>query len=74
MVKGKNNKNNVISRACVCVCIYIYIYINRSGLIRVSPGQLPDGFLLKPGPVPSPGRPGLGSTRRAGPGFKTMIP
>ena len=40
---------------------------------RVSPGQLPDGFLLRPGPVPCPGRPGPGSTRRAGPGFKTML-
>jgi hypothetical protein len=40
---------------------------------RVSPGQLPDGFLLRPGPVPCPGRPGPGSTRRAGPGFKTMV-
>ena len=39
---------------------------------RVSPGQLPTGFLLRPGPVPGPGRPGPGSTRRAGPGFKTM--
>ena len=39
---------------------------------RVSPGQLPGGFLLRPGPVPCPGRPGPGSTRRAGPGFKTM--
>ena len=39
---------------------------------RVSPGQLPTGFFLRPGPVPGPGRPGPGSTRRAGPGFKTM--
>ena len=35
---------------------------------RVSPGQLPSGFLPPPGPVPCPGRPGPGSTRRAGPG------
>jgi len=40
---------------------------------RVSPGQLPSGFLPPPGPVPCPGRPGPGSTRRAGPGFKTLI-
>jgi len=39
---------------------------------RVFPGQLPGGFLLRPGPVPGPGRPGPGSTRRAGPGFKTV--
>jgi len=36
---------------------------------RVSPGQLPSGFLPPPGPVPCPGP---GSARRAGPGFKTM--
>jgi hypothetical protein len=41
---------------------------------RVSSGQLPDGFLLKPGPVPDPGRTSLGSTCRAGPGFKIMLP
>jgi len=29
-------------------------------------------FFLKPGPIPAPGQPGPGSTRRAGPGFKTM--
>jgi len=39
----------------------------------VSPGQLPGRFLLSPGPVPSPGRPGPGSTCRADPGFKTMV-
>jgi len=40
---------------------------------RVSPGQLPTGFLLRPRPVPGSGRPGPGSTRWAGPGFKTML-
>ena len=40
---------------------------------RVSPGQFPSGFLPPPGPVPGPGWPGLGSTRRAGPGFKTLL-
>jgi len=40
---------------------------------RVSSGQLLNGFLLRPGPVPSPGRPGPGSTHRAGPSFKTVI-
>ena len=39
---------------------------------RVFPGQFPSGFLPQPGPVPGPGRPGPGSTRRAGPGFKTL--
>lgn len=39
---------------------------------RVSLGQLPGGFLLRPGPVLGPGQPGPGSTRRAGPGFKTI--
>jgi hypothetical protein len=39
---------------------------------RVFLGQLPGGFLLRPGPVPCSGRPGPGSTRRAGPSFKTM--
>jgi len=60
MVKGKNNKNNVVSRACV----YIYIY-KKTGRVsarftqvdRVSPAQLPGEFLLRPGPVPGPGRP-----------------
>ena len=37
------------------------------------PGQFPSGFWPPPGPVPCPGRPGPWSTRRAGPGFKTMI-
>jgi len=36
------------------------------------PGQFPSGFLPSPGSVSSPGRPGPGSTRRAGPGFKTL--
>jgi hypothetical protein len=40
---------------------------------RVLPSQLPNGFLLRPGPVLGPGRPGPGSTRRAGPSFKTMV-
>jgi hypothetical protein len=62
----------------VCVSIYIYIYIyiykKRLGLSRVLPGQLPSGFLLRPGSVPGPGRLGPGSTRQAGSGFKTMVP
>jgi hypothetical protein len=67
------------------IYIYIYIYIKKkksavshtgltgSRVDRVSPGQFPRGFLPPPGPVPGPGRPGPGSTRRAGPGFKTLI-
>jgi hypothetical protein len=56
------------------------------GLDRVLPGQLsrrvdPAGhtgfflplFFRQPGPVQAPGRPGPGSTRRAEPGFKTMV-
>ena len=39
---------------------------------RVSPGQFPSGFWPPPGLVPCPGRPGPGSTHRAGPGFKTL--
>jgi len=42
------------------------------GVDRVSPGQLLSGFLLRPGPVSGPGWPSPRSTRRAGPGFKTM--
>jgi len=69
--------------------IYIYIYIKRLGLNRlypsrlgfgltcrvnrVSPGQLPGGFLLRPGSVPGPCQLGSGSTCRASSGFKTMI-
>jgi len=71
------DKNYVVSHPC------IYkkrgrVYPSRPGsestcrVDRVSPGQLPDGFLLRPGPVPGPGWPGLGSTRQAGPSFKTM--
>ena len=46
-----------------------------TGLSPGQPGHT--GFFLplffrQPGPVPVPGRPGPGSTRRAGPGFKTM--
>jgi hypothetical protein len=40
---------------------------------RVFPGQLPSGFLLRPGPILGPGRQGPKSTRRAGPGFKTVL-
>jgi hypothetical protein len=47
---------------------------------RVDPPGQPGhtGFFLppffhQPGPVPAPGRPGPGSTRWAGPGFKTMF-
>jgi hypothetical protein len=68
----------------LCSYIYIYIYIyNKAGShpglpgsagFRVdSPGQFPGCFLLKPGPALDPGQPGPGSTRRAGPGFKTMV-
>ena len=71
------DKNYVVSHPC------IYkkkgrVYPSRPGsestcrVNRVSPGQLPDGFLLRPGPVPGPGWPGLGSTSQAGPSFKTM--
>jgi hypothetical protein len=60
---------------------FTFVYIKKKDRVsagftrvdRVSPGQLPGGFLLGPGPVPGPGRPGPGSTRRAGPGFKTML-
>jgi hypothetical protein len=45
----------------------------ESRVDRVSPGQFPSRFLPQPGLVPGPGRPGLGSTHRAGPGFKTLI-
>jgi hypothetical protein len=68
-----NSNNDIVS------LIYIYIYIKGrvstgfTRVDRVSPGQLPDGFLLRPGPVPGLDRPGPGSTRRAGPGFKTMV-
>ena len=63
-------KNYTVSHPC------IYIKKKSPGLSRVypgsgltrrvdrvSPGQLPRGFLLRPGPVPGPGRPG----RPAGP-------
>jgi hypothetical protein len=54
----------------------IHVYIKKRGRVypgrpgsestcrvdRVSPGQLPDGFLLRPGPVPGPGWPGPGLT------------
>jgi len=36
------------------------------------PGPIPERVLPPPGPVPGPGQPGPGSTRRAGPGFKTL--
>jgi hypothetical protein len=39
---------------------------------RVSPGQFPSGFLPQLGLIPGSGRPGPRSTRRAGPGFKTL--
>ena len=62
----------------------MYIYKKKTGsqpglprspgfrVDQVSPGQLPGGLLLRPGPVPGPIWPGPGSTRQAGPGFKTM--
>ena len=76
-------QNDVVSRPCILK------KKERSGLSRVYPGrpgsgstrqvdrvlqgQLPSGFLLRPGPVLGPGWPGPGSTHRAGPGFKTMV-
>jgi hypothetical protein len=61
------------------VTFYLYIYKKNSWVSsgftrvdRVLPGQFPSGFLPPPGPVPDPGRPGPGSTRQAGPGFKTL--
>jgi hypothetical protein len=66
LLKGQND---VISRLC--------IYIKKeAGLSRVYPGRLGSEsteVLLRPGPVPGPGRPDPGSTRQADPGFKTMI-
>jgi len=65
--------------ACVCVYIYIYIYIkNKVGStgFRVDEStrfcrvKFLAGFYLNP--APGTGRLGPGSTRRAGPGFKTM--
>jgi hypothetical protein len=65
--------------------IYIYIYITAAGsqlgllgstgsrVDRVLPGQFPNGSFHQPGPVPAPGQPGPGSTRRARPGFKTLL-
>jgi hypothetical protein len=40
---------------------------------RVWPGQFPACFLLRPGPATDLDRPSPGSTRRAGPGFKTLV-
>jgi len=54
----------------------LYIYIGSqlglpgssgSRVDQVSPGQIPSWFLLRPGPIPGPGRPGLG--RPVGPGW-----
>ena len=57
----------------MCVKTGSQLGLPGSAGFRVEPpGQLPTGFLLRPGPVPCPGRPGPGSTRRAGSGFKTM--
>ena len=65
---------------------FIYTYIKKHpGFIRVSsgsigsrvdrvlPGQILGWFFHQPGLVPTPDQPGPGSTRRAGPGFKTML-
>jgi hypothetical protein len=60
-----------------CVCIKKQRGWVSAGFVRVArvlPGQLLGEFLLRLGPVPGPGRPGAGSTRRASPDFKTMIP
>ena len=40
---------------------------------RVLPGQFSFRVVYQPGPVLAPGQPGPGLTRRAGPGFKTML-
>jgi hypothetical protein len=57
--------------------MYIYkkrgrVSVGFAQVIRVLLGQLPGGFLLRPGPIPCLGQPGPRSTRRASPGFKTM--
>jgi len=62
-LKGQNERRRFLA-------MYIYIYIKRDRVLagfvwvdRVSPGQLLDGFLLRPGPVLGLGRP----RRPAGP-------
>ena len=78
-------QNDVVSRPCILKKKkerpgLSRVYPGRLGsgstrrVDRVSPGQLPNGFLLRPGPVPGPSRPGPGSARQTGPGFKTMMP
>jgi hypothetical protein len=66
-----NSNNDIVSLFYIYIKGWVSAGFTR--VDRVSPGQLPDEFLLGPGPVPGPGRPGPGSTRRTSPGFKTML-
>jgi hypothetical protein len=61
-------KNDVVLHVCKSRVSTGFTWVGR-----VSPGHLPTGFLLRPGPVPDPGRLGPGLTRRAYPGFKTLV-
>jgi len=61
LVKKKKQKSMGCNRFLIGFC----------RVIRVTPSH--DFFyFFQPGPVPAPGRSGPGSTRQAGPGFKTI--
>jgi len=57
----------------------IWVYLGHTSprstlrVDRVLPGQILGWFFLKPDPIPALGQPGPRSTRRARPGFKTML-
>jgi len=79
--KRRNNKDMEGSWSFLHQCIVhlrhlTFTHIKKIGRVAAGlagswdPGQR---VSLRPRPVPCPGRPGPGSTRRAGPGFKTMV-
>ena len=50
-----NSNNDIVSLFYIYIKGWVSAGFTR--VDRVSPGQLPDEFLLRPGPVPGPGRP-----------------
>ena len=75
--KRRNNKDMEGSWSFLHQCIVhlrhlTFMHIKKIGRVAAGFTRV-DRVSLRPGPVPCPGRSGPGSTRRAGPSFKTMV-
>jgi hypothetical protein len=80
ILKKKNQNDIVLVKKNKSQRVCHRVLTGSCRVSRVDPAGQPGhtgfffpSFFRQPGPVPAPGRPGPGSTRRAGPGFKTMV-